>query len=80
MLTLHLEVILKSMQEPDGVGRIVFATSVLGMGVDFVGLNKIIHCGAPSSINDYFQHRVVGLGEWESLLLHLFIGSSLMLH
>ena len=30
--------------------RIVFATVALGMGVNFVGLNRVIHYGAPSSI------------------------------
>ena len=49
------EVIMESMQKADGVVRIVFATVALGMGVHFVDLNRIIHYGAPSSIEDYFQ-------------------------
>lgn len=49
------EVILNSMQKKDGIVRLVFATVALGMGVNFVGLNHIIHYGAPSSIDDYFQ-------------------------
>lgn len=49
------EVIMQSMQKADGVVRIVFATVALGMGVNFVGLNKIVHYGAPASIEDYFQ-------------------------
>ena len=49
------DVILKSMAKPDGVVRIVFATVALGMGVNLQGLNKIIHYGAPRSIDDYFQ-------------------------
>ena len=49
------DVILTSMQREDGVVRVVFATVALGMGVNFVGLNKMIHYGAPSSIEDYFQ-------------------------
>ena len=49
------DVILSSMQKEDGVVRIVFATVALGMGVNFVGLNRVIHYGAPSSIEDYFQ-------------------------
>lgn len=49
------EVIMQSMQKADGVVGIVFATVALGMGVNFVGLNKIIHYGAPASIEDYFQ-------------------------
>ena len=43
------------MLKADGVIRVVFATVALGMGVNFVGLNRIIHYGAPSSIDDYFQ-------------------------
>ena len=49
------DVILRSMQIADGVVRIVFATVALGMGVNFIGLHRTIHYGAPSSIEDYFQ-------------------------
>lgn len=49
------EVILSSMREANGVVRVVFATVALGMGLNFVGLNNIVHYGAPSSIEDYFQ-------------------------
>ena len=48
------DVILSSMQK-DGIVRVVFATVALGMGVNFVGLNRVIHYGTPSSIEDYFQ-------------------------
>ena len=40
------EVIIKSMQ---GVVRVVFCTVALGMGVNFVDLNYVIHYGAPRS-------------------------------
>ena len=43
------------MQKPDGVVRVVFVTVALGMGVNFTSLNKTIHYGAPSTIEDYFQ-------------------------
>ena len=49
------EHILTSMSKPDGTVRVVFATVALGMGVNFAGLNLILHYGAPSSIDDYFQ-------------------------
>lgn len=49
------DVILKSMEKLEGVVRIVFATVALGMGVNLKGVNKIIHYGAPRSIDDYFQ-------------------------
>ena len=47
--------ILSSLQKADGVVCVVFATVALGMGVHMVGLNNIIHYGAPRSIGDYFQ-------------------------
>ena len=49
------EHILTSMCSPDGIVRVVFATIALGMGVNFASLNTIIHYGAPSSLDDYFQ-------------------------
>ena len=49
------EVILNSMQKEDGVVRVVFATVALGMGVNLVGINRVVHYGAPASIDDYFQ-------------------------
>ena len=49
------DVILESLQHSDGVIRVVFATVALGMGVDLKDLDCIIHYGAPSSIEDYFQ-------------------------
>ena len=63
--THNKEVILKSMQKADGVVRIVCATVALGMGLNFVGLNRVVHYGAPSSIDDYFQEsgRVGRSGE-----------------
>ena len=35
------EVILQSLQEEDGVVRIVFATTALGKGINLVGVNTI---------------------------------------
>lgn len=49
------EHILNSMCSHDGVVRILFATIAIGMGVNFSDLNHIIHYGAPSSLDDYFQ-------------------------
>ncbi len=48
-------VIMESMLKVGGTVRIVFATAALGMGVNLVGVNSIIHYGAPSSLEDYFQ-------------------------
>lgn len=47
--------ILSSLQKANGVVCVVFATVVLRMGVNIVGLNNIIHYGAPRRIKDYFQ-------------------------
>ena len=49
------DVIFQSLLDPDGVVRIVFATNALGMGVDFQGVNSVVHYGAPHSMEDYFQ-------------------------
>ena len=49
------DVIMRSMAKVDGVVRVVFAMMALGIGVNFVGLNRIIHYGAPRCIDDYFQ-------------------------
>lgn len=43
------------MEKEGGTVRIVFCTVALGMGVNFAGLNYIIHYGAPKSVEDYFQ-------------------------
>ena len=51
----HKDVILKSMLDENGVVRVVFCIVALGIGVNFVGLNRIIHYGAPSSTEDYYQ-------------------------
>ena len=50
-------IILDSLCKSDGIVRTVFATMALGMGVNFSGLTKIVHYGAPRKIDDYFQER-----------------------
>ena len=49
------EVILQSLMDPEGVVRVVFASIAMGMGIDLREVNTIVHYGAPSSIEDYFQ-------------------------
>ena len=49
------DVIQASLLDKCGVVRIIFATVALGMGVNMVGVNKIIHYGAPHSMEDYMQ-------------------------
>lgn len=49
------DVIIKSMTDPNGVVRVVFATVALGMGVHLAALNTVIHYGAPRSLDNYFQ-------------------------
>ena len=41
--------------EFEGIVRVVFASVAMGMGIDLKGVDTIIHYGAPSSIEDYFQ-------------------------
>ena len=38
-----------------GTVRVVFASVAMGMGIDLHGVDTIIHYGAPSSSEDYFQ-------------------------
>ena len=35
--------------------RVVFSSVAMGMGIGLHGVDTIIHYGAPSSIEDYFQ-------------------------
>lgn len=43
------------MSDASGVVRVAFATVALGMGVNFADLNRIIHYGAPRSLDNYLQ-------------------------
>ena len=56
------DVILRSLLDPDGVVRIVFATIALGMGINVQDVNTIVHYGAPQNLEDYFQES--GRGGW----------------
>ena len=49
------QILLDSLSKADGTGRVVFATTAFGMGVNFVGLRTTIHYGAPRSLDDYFH-------------------------
>ena len=66
------QVVLQSLLKPDGVVRVVFATNALGMGVNMAKVNRIIHYGAPRSIDDYFQEsgRAGRSGEQSSSLVY----------
>ena len=48
-------VVLSSFSETHGVVRVVIATVALGMGVDLRDIRMIVHYGAPTTIEDYFQ-------------------------
>ena len=50
--------IVRTLQDPNTVDRVVFASVTIGMGVDLQGVNIVLHYGAPSSIEDYFQVRI----------------------
>ena len=49
------DVTMGSLQDCHGTVRIVFVCVAVGMGIDLHGVDTIIHYGAPSSIEDYFQ-------------------------
>ena len=49
------EIVLKSLQEPNGIVRVVFATSALGMGVNIKGLHTVLNYGPPNDIESYIQ-------------------------
>ena len=49
------QIILDGLSKLDGTIHVVFATTALGMGVNFAGLRTTIHYGAPRSLDDYFQ-------------------------
>ena len=66
------EVITQSLLDPCGVVRIVFASVAMGMGVDLQGVNTIIHYGAPSSIEDYFQASGRGGRKGESACSRIY--------
>ena len=75
------EVILASMEKENGFVRVVFATTALGMGVNFAGLNRTIHYGASKAIEDYSFRSLVGLGDLQVPKLSLqFTGSQSMRH
>ena len=46
-----------SFQDCHGTVKVVFASVAMGMGIYLHGVSTIIHYGAPSSIEDYFQAR-----------------------
>ena len=70
------EVILSSLQKADGVVCVEFATVALGMGVNVVGLNNIIHYGAPRSIEDYVQESGRASRSGEQVTSVIFWGPS----
>ena len=49
------DIILKSLTIRDGVVKIVFTTVALGMWVNLVDCNTVVHYGAPHSTDGYFQ-------------------------
>ena len=49
------EIVLASLNDPNGKVRIIIATTALGMGVDIKGLHRIINYGPPSDIESYIQ-------------------------
>ena len=49
------EEVLKSFAKVDGVLRLLIATSAFGMGVDCPDIRRVIHWGAPTTLEEYVQ-------------------------
>lgn len=69
-----ISLILRSLWDPSGCCRVVFATNALGMGIDVKGLSTVIHYGPSSSLESYMQEigraGRDGLQSHASLLYH----------
>ena len=70
-------VVLQSMVTSDGVVRVVFATTALGMGVDFAGLHTTMEHLGVSMIT---SKKVGELGEMDNSRLLQYSGCLWMLH
>ena len=46
---------MQSFSEKDGVLRLIIATTAFGMGIDCPDIRRIIHCGIPSTLEEYIQ-------------------------
>ena len=49
------DVILRNCKEPNSVLRVIIATAAFGMGVDCMGVTRVIHWGPPSDVETYIQ-------------------------
>ncbi|XP_070577487.1 ATP-dependent DNA helicase RecQ-like [Ptychodera flava] len=49
------ESIISSFQKPNGIVRVVFATSAFSMGMDLKSVDQVIHFGPPSDVEGYLQ-------------------------
>ena len=47
--------VIADMKRPDGVIRVVLATSSLSMDIDMAGIKYVIHHGAPMTSDDFLQ-------------------------
>ena len=51
----HKERVSDSLFEEQGVCRVVFASTALGMGVNLQGIRQVIHYGPPRQVDDFVQ-------------------------
>ena len=63
------DVIMGSLQDCHGTVR-VFSSVAMGMGIGLHGVDTIIHYGAPSSIEDFFQASGRRVQSGDSAYLH----------
>jgi ATP-dependent DNA helicase RecQ len=69
------EIVLRSLEQYDGVCRVVFATNALGMGIDVKGLSRVIHYGLPPDMESYMQE--IGRAGKQSFAYLLYHGHQL---
>lgn len=51
----HKETVAESLFNTDGICRVVFATTALGMGVNLKDVRNVIHYGPPREVDDFVQ-------------------------
>ncbi|XP_061186069.1 ATP-dependent DNA helicase RecQ-like [Saccostrea echinata] len=49
------QIISENFRQPDGKLRVVIATNAFGMGINVKDIHKVIHWGAPKSVNGFMQ-------------------------
>ena len=51
----HQEMVMNSLFSPDGVCRVVFASTALGMGINVRDIRNVVHYGPPRQMDDFIE-------------------------